>query len=181
MSYVNGTFCQAGSSRRPSMSMMWGGEDTPDADAVGGGSLRATYLWRREGQVWGLRLPPPQSTETCQLPLPHSHVATQPMPVATQPMPMTTQPRTVRTDTHATYCTTHTPRPPCPRHVLGRVLIEHAPAVIDGDTSGYRRGREYEQTEAGHNTMATYTLGMRFSQEPIFSLSFLLSIRLCVN
>ena len=102
MSYVNGTFCQAGSSRRPSMSMMWGGEDTPDADAVGGGSLRATYLQRREGQVWGLRLPPPQSTETCQLPLPHSHVATQPMPVATQPMPMTTQPRTVRT-VHACY------------------------------------------------------------------------------
>ena len=79
MSYVKGTFCQAGSSRRPSM-LMWGVADTPDADAVGEGSLRATYLRRRRR----VRYESPSSTATvhghkvnchchCHYQWPHNH------------------------------------------------------------------------------------------------------------
>ena len=50
--------------------------------------------------------------------------------------------------------TTYTTHTPLPRHVLGRVLIEHAPAVVGGDTSGdHHGGREDEQREAGHSAL----------------------------
>ena len=122
MSYVKGTFCQAGSSRRPSM-LMWGVADTPDADAVGEGSLRATYLRRRRR----VRYESPSSTATVhghkpwqgQLPLPL------PLPMATQPLPMATQPRTP-------HCTSGTQY-----HSVRRQHTQHTLLSLDTYWEGY--------------------------------------------
>jgi len=93
-----------------------------------------------------LRLPPPQSTDTRST---ATATATTNGHTTTANGYTTTYAarhvwHTVPFRAKTTY-TTHTP---LPRHVLGRVLIEHAPAVVGGDTSGdHRGGREDEQRE----------------------------------
>ena len=101
-----------------------------------------------DGLGMNLRLPPPQSTDTRST---ATATATTNGHTTTANGYTTTYAalhvwHTVPFRAKTTY-TTHTP---LPRHVLGRVLIEHAPAVVGGDTSGdHHGGREDEQREAG--------------------------------